>query len=277
MDRMSDRLKHCVEQIRERTDFQPEVAVVLGSGLGEYARNMDTVCEVPYSELDGFPVSTVEGHDGRFLFGDVNQVPVVLMKGRVHYYEGYEMQEVVLPIRVMGLLGAKDLLLTNAAGGICLDFQPGDLMLITDHISTAVPSPLRGPNLDELGVRFPDMSHVYDTKLCELARNQARELDISLREGVYIQCPGPAYETPAEIRMMRTLGADAAGMSTVCEAIAARHMGMRVCGISCITNMAAGIQNQPLSHEEVQETADKVKDSFEKLVTGIVSSMRKEK
>ena len=238
MDRMSDRLKHCVEQIRERTDFQPEVAVVLGSGLGEYARNMDTVCEVPYSELDGFPVSTVEGHDGRFLFGYVNQVPVVLMKGRVHYYEGYEMQEVVLPIRVMGLLG---------------------------------------PSLDELGVRFPDMSHVYDTKLCELARNQARELDISLREGVYIQCPGPAYETPAEIRMMRTLGADAAGMSTVCEAIAARHMGMRVCGISCITNMAAGIQNQPLSHEEVQETADKVKDSFEKLVTGIVSSMRKEK
>ncbi|MDO5135887.1 MAG: purine-nucleoside phosphorylase [Eubacteriales bacterium] len=273
MSDMYEKLKKCVEAIRQRTDFVPEAALVLGSGLGEYAKNMDVRAEIPYGELEGFPVSTVAGHDGRFLFGYVKQVPMVLMKGRVHYYEGYDMEDVVMPVRIMGMLGAKKVILTNAAGGINTGFQPGDLMMITDHISVFVPSPLRGANLEELGVRFPDMSHVYDPGLQAVIRRTAGELGISLREGVYLQCSGPNYETPAEIRMLRTLGADAVGMSTVCEAMAANHMGMKVCGISCITNMAAGILDQPLCHEEVQATADKVKATFEKLVTEIIGNM----
>ena len=195
------------------------------------------------------------------------------MKGRVHFYEGYEMSDVVMPVRIMGLLGAEKLILTNAAGGVNQSFAPGDLMMITDHISTFIKSPLIGPNVEELGTRFPDMSHVYDMELCEKIRQAAGRTGITLREGIYLQCTGPNYETPAEIRMIRTLGADAVGMSTVCEAIAARHMGMRVCGISCITNMAAGILDQPLNHREVQETADRVKDSFERLITEVIVSL----
>lgn len=273
MNPVYDKLVKCAEIVKEKANFKPEVALVLGSGLGEYAKNMDVKAEIPYSEIDGFPVSTVAGHDGRFLFGYVNDVPVVLMKGRVHFYEGYEMTDVVMPTRIMGLLEAKKLILTNAAGGVNTAFEPGDLMMITDHISTFVKSPLIGPNLEELGPRFPDMSHVYDPKLCEKIREASQKLGISLREGVYVQCTGPNYETPAEIRMMRTLGADAVGMSTVCEAMAANHMGMKVCGISCITNMAAGILDQPLDHKEVQEVADRVKEKFEKLVTEIISTI----
>lgn len=265
-----ERLLKCKEEIRKRTDFVPEIAVVLGSGLGGYADNMEIHSAIPYRDIPGFPVSTVQGHDGRFLFGYVRGIPVVLMKGRVHYYEGYPMEDVVLPVRLMGLLGAGTVILTNAAGGINRAFQAGDLMLIRDHISIAVPNPLRGENMDELGVRFPDMSHVYDEELQEAARETARELGITLREGVYVQCAGPSYETPAEIRMFGALGADAVGMSTVCEAIAARHMGIRVCGVSCITNMAAGILDQPLDHKEVQESADRVKETFESLITGLV-------
>lgn len=248
----------------------PEVALILGSGLGEYAKNMEVKAEIAYSEIDGFPVSTVEGHDGRFLFGYIQGVPTVLMKGRVHYYEGYSMTDVVLPVRLMGLLGAKKLILTNAAGGVNMDFKGGDLMMITDQISTHVPSPLIGANQDELGVRFPDMSYIYDLELCEKIRKAAKKLHLTLREGVYVQCSGPNYESPAEVRMLRSQGADAVGMSTACEAIAAHHMGMRVCGISCITNPAAGILDQPLSHEEVQESAQRVKDSFEKLITEVI-------
>lgn len=273
MSKMYEKLQKCVSIIREKTDFVPEVALILGSGLGEYAKNMDVKAEVPYSEIEGFPVSTVAGHDGRFLFGYVGKVPMVIMKGRVHYYEGYDMEEVVMPIRIMGLLGAKKVILTNAAGGVNLDFQPGDLMMITDHISTFVPSPLRGENIDELGTRFPDMSHVYAPELCEVIRRAAAKLNIPLREGIYIQCSGPNYETPAEIRAFRGMGVDAVGMSTVCEAMAANHMGMKVCGISCITNMAAGILDQPLDHKEVQAVADRVKTTFEQLVTEIVTQL----
>ncbi|MGN1025578.1 MAG: purine-nucleoside phosphorylase [Faecousia sp.] len=259
-------LEKWVRAVREVTDFTPEIGIVLGSGLGDFARLVDRKAEVSYASLPGFPVSTVAGHAGKLIFGYVRAVPVVVMQGRVHYYEGYSMNEVVAPIRLMGLLGAKKLLLTNAAGGVNTSFTPGDLMLITDHISAFVPSPLRGENPEELGPRFPDMSRVYDEEMGQAVLEAGEKLGQKLRQGVYLQWQGPNYETPAEIRMFRTLGADAVGMSTVCEAIAARHMGLRVCAVSCITNMACGILPQPLSHEEVQQTADRVKDKFQALV-----------
>lgn len=273
MNKEFEKINHCLEQIRNKTDFEPLMAVVLGSGLGGYASKMEVVCEIPYSEIDGFPVSTVQGHDGRFLFGYVESVPIVAMKGRVHFYEGYAIDDVVLPIRTMGLLGAKYILLTNAAGGIDLDFEPGDLMLIEDHISSFIRSPLIGENIEELGVRFPDMSRVYDLKLCECIRRAASSEGIDIKEGTYLQTSGPQFETPTEIKMFRTLGASAVGMSTVVEAIAAHHMGLRVCGISCISNMAAGILDQPLTHSEVQITADKVAHKFERLVSGLIKEV----
>lgn len=275
MNKEFEKINHCLEQIRSKTDFEPLMAVVLGSGLGGYASKMEVVCEIPYSEIDGFPVSTVQGHDGRFLFGYVEGVPIVAMKGRVHFYEGYTIDDVVLPIRTMGLLGAKYILLTNAAGGIDLDFEPGDLMLIEDHISSFIRSPLIGENIEELGVRFPDMSRVYDLKLCDCIRRAASSEGIDIKEGTYLQTSGPQFETPTEIKMFRTLGASAVGMSTVVEAIAAHHMGLRVCGISCISNMAAGILDQPLTHSEVQITADKVAHKFERLVSGLIKEISK--
>lgn len=275
MNKEFEKINHCLEQIRSKTDFEPLMAVVLGSGLGGYASKMEVVCEIPYSEIDGFPVSTVQGHDGRFLFGYVEGVPIVAMKGRVHFYEGYAIDDVVLPIRTMGLLGAKYILLTNAAGGIDLDFEPGYLMLIEDHISSFIRSPLIGENIEELGVRFPDMSRVYDLKLCECIRRAASSEGIDIKEGTYLQTSGPQFETPTEIKMFRTLGASAVGMSTVVEAIAAHHMGLRVCGISCISNMAAGILDQPLTHSEVQITADKVAHKFERLVSGLIKEVSK--
>ena len=253
-------LEKWVRAVREVTNFTPEIGIVLGSGL------VDRKAEVSYASLPGFPVSTVAGHAGKLIFGYVRAVPVVVMQGRVHYYEGYSMNEVVAPIRLMGLLGSRKLLLTNAAGGVNTSFIPGDLMLITDHISAFVPSPLQGENPQELGPRFPDMSRVYDEEMGRAVLEAGEKLGESLQQGVYLQWQGPNYETPAEIRMFRTLGADAVGMSTVCEAIAARHMGLRVCAVSCITNMACGILPQPLSHEEVQQTADRVKDKFQALV-----------
>lgn len=266
-NKIYEKLISCVNAVKAKTSFEPEVALILGSGLGDYAEEMDIVETVEYADIEGFPVSTVAGHQGRFLFGYVKGVPVVAMQGRVHYYEGYAMSDVVLPARLMGLLGAKVLFLTNAAGGVNINFQPGDLMLITDHITTAVPSPLIGPNLEELGPRFPDMSEVYNKELRELIRQAARNVGVSLQQGVYMQFTGPSYETPAEIRMCRAIGGDAAGMSTACEAMAANHMGMKVCGISCITNLAAGMSAKPLNHKEVQETADRVAQEFKKLVT----------
>lgn len=270
MSKGYDKLTKCVSIIRKKTDFKPVTALVLGSGLGEYGKKLDLVAEISYKEIEGFPVSTVVGHDGRFLFGYIEEVPVVIMKGRVHYYEGYSMEEVVMPIRIMGLLGAKNLILTNAAGGVNLDFVPGDFCVITDHISTAITNPLIGENIEELGPRFPDMSDIYDKELQQVIVKAGKDLEIPLKKGVYMQCSGPSYETPAEIRMLRTLGVDAVGMSTVCEAIAAVHMGMKVCGVSCITNMASGILDKPLNHKEVQEVADKVKNTFEQLITEVI-------
>lgn len=267
MNQIYEKLLNCSNAVKSKVKFQPEVALILGSGLGDYAKEMQVEESIEYSEIEGFPVSTVAGHQGRFLFGYVKGVPVVAMQGRVHFYEGYPMSDVVLPVRLMGLLGAKTVILTNAAGGVNFNFQPGDLMMITDQITTAVPSPLIGANLDELGPRFPDMSEVYDKGLREIIKQAARNVKVSIQSGVYMQFTGPSYETPAEIRMCRALGADAAGMSTACEAMAARHMGLKVCGISCITNMAAGMSNQPLDHKEVQETADRVAKEFKALVT----------
>ena len=270
---MYKKLEKCLKSIREKTDFKPEKAVILGSGLGDYAEKIQIEKIVKYTEIEGFPVSTVQGHKGQFVFGYVKDVPVVLMQGRVHYYEGYPMQDVVLPTRLMGMMGVKKILLTNAAGGVNPSFKPGDFMLITDHITTAVPSPLIGPNIEELGTRFPDMSEVYAPELQEKVRKAAEKLQIPLQEGVYMQFTGPSYETPAEIRMCRTWGGDAAGMSTACEAVAANHMGMKVCGISCITNLAAGMSKQKLDHKEVQETADRVSRQFKQLVTEVIKTI----
>lgn len=273
MNEVYEKLMRCYESVREKTDFKPEAALILGSGLGDYADGLEIEQTIEYSEIEGFPVSTVKGHKGRFIFAHVNGVPVVIMQGRVHYYEGYPMSDVVLPTRLMGLLGAKKIILTNAAGGVNFNFKPGDFMLITDHITTAVPSPLIGANLDELGTRFPDMSEVYSLELQEKVRAAAAKLNIPLQEGVYMQFTGPNYETPAEIRMCRTWGGDAAGMSTACEAMAANHMGMKVCGISCITNLAAGMSKEKLSHKEVQETADRVSAQFKQLITELIGTL----
>lgn len=270
---MYDKLMNCIKSIREKTDFVPEIGLILGSGLGDYAKNIDVVAKVEYSDIEGFPVSTVPGHCGRFVFGYVGGKKIVAMQGRVHYYEGYPIGDVVLPTRIMGLLGIKKLFLTNAAGGVNFDFKPGDFMMITDHITSFVPSPLIGKNIEELGVRFPDMSEVYSKSLCALIEQSAAEHSIELKQGVYVQLTGPNYETPAEIRMCRLLGADAVGMSTACEAMAARHMGIEVCGISCITNMAAGMTKEKLSHKEVQETADRVAKQFEILVSSVIEKM----
>ncbi len=262
-----------MESVRKRTDFQPETGLVLGSGLGDFADGIEIRDVVEYSDIEGFPVSTVKGHKGRFVFGYVDSVPVMIMQGRVHYYEGYAMSDVVLPARLMGMMGAKRLFLTNAAGGVNENFRPGDFMMITDHIASAVPSPLIGANIEELGSRFPDMSEVYSLRLQEVIRRSAEECGIRLQEGVYVQLTGPNYETPAEIRMCRGWGGDAVGMSTACEAMAARHMGLEVCGISCITNLAAGISSEKLDHKEVQETADRVSADFKKLVTRVIINM----
>ena len=261
------KLKHCLTQIRAKTDFEPKVALVLGSGLGGYAQEVDIKATIGYDEIEGFPISTVPGHQGRFVFGYIGNVPVVVMQGRVHYYEGYDINDVVLPIRLMKFLGAEILMLTNAVGSINLDYAAGDFMLIRDHIMYGVPSPLIGQNIDDFGTRFPDMSEVYKKPLCEKILSAADSLNIKLHEGVYLQTSGPNFETPAEIRAYRAFGADVVGMSTACEAVAANHMGMQVCGISCISNLAAGLSKVPLTHEEVQETADKSAPQFKALVT----------
>ncbi len=267
------RIMACVECIQKKVNFHPKVALVLGSGLGDYGDNIDIRYRVDYAEIDNFPISTVEGHQGRFLFGYIKDVPVVVMQGRIHYYEGYSMSDVVLPIRLMHLMGAEILMLTNSSGGLNPDFVPGDLMMITDQISTFVPSPLIGKNIDELGTRFPDMTHIYDRSLQQMIRDVAKDMDFSLKEGVYIQFTGPNYESLAEVRMARLLGADAVAMSTACEAVAAKHMGMKICGISCISNMAAGITGQPLSHEEVKAAGERVAPVFSKLVTESIVKM----
>ena len=262
-----DKLRNCYDSIKAKIPFEPKVALVLGSGLGDYAEQLEIQGTIDYRDIEGFPVSTVPGHKGRFVFARINEVPAVLMQGRVHYYEGYPMSDVVLPVRLMKLMGAQILFLTNAAGGVNYDYGAGDFMLIKDQISCFVPSPLVGPNLEELGPRFPDMSHIYDEDLRDIIRSTALELGIRIQEGVYVQLTGPAYESPHEVKMCRILGGDAVGMSTACEAVAANHMGMKICGISCISNLACGMTDVPLSHKEVQEASDKMAPLFKKLVS----------
>lgn len=276
MNQVYEKLQKCYESVKSKVDFQPKVALILGSGLGDYAEGIQVEATLNYSDIEGFPVSTVPGHKGRFIFGYVETVPVVIMQGRVHYYEGYDMSDVVLPTRLMRMMGAEVLFLTNASGGINYNYQAGDFMLIRDHILNFVPSPLIGPNIDELGTRFPDMSDVYDFKLRRIIRQTALEQNIPLQEGVYIQLTGPNFETPSEVRMCRTLGADAVGMSTACEAVAANHMGMKICGISCVSNQAADAAKQPLTHEEVQEMADRKAPMFKKLITSSIVNIATE-
>ncbi len=274
MNPVYEKLLKCYECYKKKIDFQPEVAIVLGSGLGNFARTADVKAELSYNEIEGFPVSTVPGHAGKFIFGYIGEVPVVMMQGRVHYYEGYPVTDVVLPTRLMKMMGAKILFLTNASGGIDPLFHAGSLMLIRDHISSFAPNPLVGPNIDELGTRFPDMSHVYDEDLQDVIRSTAQENGIELFEGVYAQLTGPSFETPAEIQMLSKLGVSAVGMSTVVEAIAANHMGMKICGVSCVSNLAAGMNSSPLTHEEVQEAANAVAPKFEKLLTESVMKFK---
>lgn len=272
MSKAYERLLKCYECFKAKISFVPDIALILGSGLGDYADTIKQEAVLEYKDIEGFPVSTVAGHKGRFVFGYVGDVKVVVMQGRVHYYEGYPMEDVVLPVRLMKLMGAKVLFLTNASGGVNFDYSAGDFMLISDQICMA-PSPLIGENLDELGVRFPDMSNIYDRDLRKTVRDTAASLGIKLQEGVYIQLTGPNYESPAEIRMVRTLGADAVGMSTACEAIAANHCGLKTVGISCVSNLACGMTDKPLSHAEVQATADKAAPLFRQLVTESIKNI----
>ncbi len=251
----------------------PKIGLILGSGLGVLADEIEHAVKVPYSEIPEFPVSTVEGHAGQLVFGTLHGVSVAAMQGRFHYYEGYDMHKVTFPVRVMKELGVETVIVTNAAGGVNMAFEPGDLMLISDHINFIGNNPLIGPNDTKLGVRFPDMSEAYCKKLRRMAKDVAERLNIKVQEGVYVAMSGPTYETPAEIRMLRTLGGDAVGMSTVPEVIVARHAGLQVLGISCISNMAAGILDQPLHHEEVIETTERVKANFLSLVKEIVSEL----
>jgi len=273
MNPVYEKLQNCLKSVREKTDFIPKVAIVLGSGLGDYANDIKVVTEIDYSDIEGFPVSTVPGHAGKFIFGYVKEVPVVCMKGRVHYYEGYPISDVVLPTRLMKLMGAEVLFLTNASGGINPSFKAGDFMMLTDHISLWAPNPLIGQNMDELGVRFPDMTHVYDVELQNVIRDVAAKENIDLKEGIYAQLTGPSFESPAEIQLLHKLDVDAVGMSTVVEAIAANHMGMKICCISCVCNLAAGMTDNPLTHEEVQEAAAEAAPKFKKLVTEVVAKL----
>lgn len=278
MSEVYEKLMRCYGAVKGKVSFKPKIALILGSGLGDFCDTpecMEVVQTLDYADIPEFPKSTVAGHKGRFVFGYCNGVPIVAMQGRVHYYEGYSVQDVVLPIRLMHLMGAETLFLTNAAGGINPAFKAGDFMLICDQISLSVPSPLIGANIEELGTRFPDMSEIYSRRLRNIIENAAASEGVPLQRGTYIQTTGPNYETPAEIRAYGRLGADAVGMSTAVEAIAARHCGMEICGISCISNLASGISANPLSHAEVQETADRVAPLFRRLVARSISEMAK--
>lgn len=267
-----ERIDRAAAYIREALG-EADLAVVLGSGLGDYAEALQDARMIPYADIPGFPPATVAGHAGEMWAGLLHGKRVLMMKGRFHSYEGHSLADVVLPVRAMARMGVKDLILTNAAGSVNVDFAPGDLMLITDFINFSGKNPLTGPNVDELGPRFPDMSRAYDRRLRAIACEVARERGIVLREGVYAWFNGPTYESPAEVRMARVLGADAVGMSTVPETIAAVHAGMRVLGVSCLTNMAAGILDAPLSHQEVVETGERVRGTFRALLDGVIASI----
>ncbi len=268
-----EKLIRCRDVIREKTDFQPRIGLILGSGLGPVAETMEVAATVDYKDLPGFPVSTVPGHAGRYLFGYIGGVPVVCMQGRVHYYEGFDVHDVVLPVRLMGLLGIKLVFLTNAAGGLDPNMETPSLMVIRDQMMFNFPNPLVGPNLDELGSRFPDMSEIYDKSLRDVLHTTAAGLGMKLDEGVYIQLTGPSFETPFEVRYYGAIGGSAVGMSTACEAVAARHMGLKVCGMSCITNKGAGLSANPLSHQEVIEAGQQIAERFSALVTAAIPAL----
>ncbi|WP_273129148.1 purine-nucleoside phosphorylase [Bacillus weihaiensis] len=266
-------IKEAASFLKERYANVPTIGLILGSGLGVLAEEIQNPVKIPYGDIPHFPVSTVEGHAGQLVFGTLNGANVVAMQGRFHFYEGYSLEKVTSPVRVMKELGVETLLVTNAAGGINEAFEAGDLMLISDHINNMGTNPLIGPNDSNLGVRFPDMSEAYDKKYRELAKQVAKELNIQIKEGVYVGNTGPTYETPAEVSALRTMGGDAVGMSTVPEVIVAKHAGLKVLGISCISNMAAGILDQPLSHDEVIETTEKVRANFLSFVKNIVEKI----
>lgn len=273
MNELLKKLNNAAEYIKEIIKDRPDIGMVLGSGLGVLASQIENPITVEYKDIPGFPVSTVKGHAGQLVFGTLSDKKVLVMKGRFHYYEGYEMEMAAFGIRVMKLLGIDNVIITNAAGGVNESFVQGCLMVITDHIGFIGPSPLRGPNIEEFGPRFPDMTEIYDRNLVELAIECSKKLKIQVNQGVYCFAQGPQYETPAEIRAMRIMGADAVGMSTVPEAVAANHAGMKVLGISCITNMAAGMSGEPLSHKEVMETSERVRGEFLEYIKDIVSRM----
>lgn len=265
-------MKRAAAVVREACG-EAEIGLILGSGLGGYEEQLMDPSSIDYEDIPDFPISTVPGHAGKFVVGTLNDKRVIVMSGRFHCYEGYSMNEVTLPIRVMSLLGVKNLIITNAAGGVNTSFAPGDLMVIEDFINLSGRNPLRGKNMDRFGPRFPDMSYAYDRKLIEIALEQGQELNIKLQKGVYCWMNGPSFETPAEIRMVRLLGADAVGMSTVPETIVANHCGMRVLGISAITNMAAGILDQPINHEEVNAVGESMRDTFRTLIDAIIDKL----
>ncbi len=267
-------MEKTINFIQDKIKINPQVGLILGSGLGDLAEEVREAVTIPYAEIPGFPVSTVQGHKGQLVIGNLQGVPVFTLQGRFHYYEGYSMDKITFPVRVMQGLGISTLIVTNAAGGINLNFTSGALMLIKDHINLMGDNPLRGKNWEEFGPRFPDMTNAYSPRLLKLAQEVAADLKIKVESGVYVALPGPSYETPAEIRFLRTIGADAVGMSTVPEVIVANHGGMEVLGISCITNMAAGVTGKKLSHEEVVETANRVKDNFKTLLLGIIKKLR---
>jgi len=262
--------------ILSKTKLRPRVAVVLGSGLGAFADELSDAARIAYSQIPGFPRSTAVGHAGRLVIGKTSGLAVAAMQGRVHFYEGYSAREVVFPMRVLGRMGIRAAILTNAAGGISLDYNQGALVAIRDHLNLQATNPLIGPNDERFGTRFPDMTDAYSKLYREVALIEAKRLGIDLREGVYAALPGPSYETPAEIRYLRTIGADLVGMSTVPEVIVARHMGIRVLGISCVTNMAAGILDKPLDHAEVLETAERVKGQFVALLRAVIPPVSSE-
>ena len=272
-DTVYERAQHAARTLRVRRDEDFRVAVVLGSGLGAFADSLDDPLAVPYADIPGFARSTVEGHAGRLVLGRVEGTPVAVMQGRFHYYEGYSLEEVTFPVRTLGALGVRSLLLTNAAGGLNNAFTQGSLIVISDHLNLMGASPLRGPNDERFGPRFPDMTEVYNHEFQETAIREAREMGLELRRGIYAGLQGPNYETPAEIRMLRLLGADAVGMSTVPEAIVARHMGLKVLGLSCITNMAAGVLDEPIDHQEVIETGQRVQSTFAELLRRIIPKL----
>jgi len=270
---LQEKITAAAEYLQSRVALRPTVALILGSGLGDYAETLEESVRIPYAEIPNFPQPTVEGHTGAFVFGRKEGKAVVVAQGRVHYYEGLPMQEITLPVRVLAAIGVQTLVLTNAAGGVNLGYQPGTLMLISDHINFSGANPLIGKNLEKFGPRFPDMSDLYTASLRDAIKNRAKAAEIPLQEGVYLMYSGPNYETPAEIRAFRTLGADAVGMSTVPEALVAGHSGLQVVGVSCITNMAAGVLPVKLNHAEVVETAAKVHDLFHRLVDLILETL----